>query len=285
MKPKSKSYHYLSITVLTVLLVLIVVGNILYKDFDNLIFLQVIDSYLKIILSSWPAAILLIGLFLLSGHKDAIDYFIKNRMTGVGFDGVKGDVITGSASEAEVKEKNIKDSKEEEEISANAEVPGILQIEEGHTKPAPGTIKPGVYERFKKIGEIEDKMQTILISNFPNRYKTHVKLSLQSSRSIVLDGLFTASDGTLRAVEIKYIAEKKSTIILKYGFHRLLDRLQDFGIKKMVAIIIADDLSADEAVLIDESIKLRISRYYFSLQGNDLVEIPLPPKMKKLLST
>jgi len=38
----------------------------------------IIDDYLKLILTSWPAVILILFLFILLRHREAIDYFIKN---------------------------------------------------------------------------------------------------------------------------------------------------------------------------------------------------------------
>lgn len=43
-----------------------------------LLVLGIVDDYLKLILTSWPAVILILSLFILLRHREAIDYFIKN---------------------------------------------------------------------------------------------------------------------------------------------------------------------------------------------------------------
>jgi len=275
-----KAWHTIFTTVTALLLIFVLVGNILYDSFDNLIFLKIVDSYLKIVLTSWPASILLLGLFLLSRHRGAIDHFIKNRMTGVGFDGVKGDLITGSASDTEVKIKNITDSNvesEEKNISEN------IRIEEGYPKRAPGTLRLDVYNRYKETLQVEDRMQAALISNFPGLYKPHAKLSLPSGKSIVLDGLFTTLSGSLRAVEIKYIGDSKQAPTLTYSLRHLIEKLEDFGIKKMDVIIVAKNLKLEEAVQINTSIKLKAKKYFFSMEGDELIEVPLPPRRQRLI--
>lgn len=279
---KKGNWHVILTATLGGLLILVVVGNVLYRDFNNLIFLQTIDAYLRLVLASWPAAILLLGLFLLVRHRDAIDHFIRNRMTGVGFDGVKGDVIEGSASDAEMKKKNLTDAAVEEEISADQKPETSVIVEEGVNKPAPNTINRDVYERYQKRVEIEDRMQTILISKFPDIYRPHVKLTLPSGKSIILDGLFTTYGGGLRAVEIKYIAQGGFST-LKYSLRGLRERIEYFGIKKMTAIIIADDLTEEKATEISRSINVSIKKYFFSIKDGEFTEVPIPPKNDRLL--
>lgn len=46
--------------------------NVLVQTFG------IIDDYLKLILTSWPSVILILFLFILLRHREAIDYFIKN---------------------------------------------------------------------------------------------------------------------------------------------------------------------------------------------------------------
>lgn len=53
-------------------------------------FLIIVDSYLRLVLSSWPAVILILGLFLLIKFRAAIDYFIRNKLESIGPDGIKG---------------------------------------------------------------------------------------------------------------------------------------------------------------------------------------------------
>ena len=234
-----------------------------------------IDSYLKTVLASWPAVVLLIGLFLLTRHRDAIDHFIKNRMTGIGPSGVRADVIEASASTGEIQKKNVDDVTLEDEMAAEQKPLTEVRIEDGVNKPIPGTVRSEVYERYQKHAQIEDRMQTILISKFPEFYRPHVKLTLPSGKSLILDGLFTASNGSLRAIEIKYI-EKEKYANLKYSLRGLRDRLEYFGIKKMTAMIIADDLTQKDAVEINHSINLRVKKFFFSLKDGELMEISVP---------
>lgn len=50
--------------------------------------LIVFDEYLKLILTSWPAVILILAIFVLLRHKGAIDEFIKKRLKSAGPHGV-----------------------------------------------------------------------------------------------------------------------------------------------------------------------------------------------------
>ncbi len=243
--------------------------------------LGLFDSYARLVLSSWPAAILLLGSLLLVRHRDAVDHFIRNRMTGVGFDGVRGDVIAAEASDGEVKIKEVADAKVDEEI-ATAQTP--IVIEDGIDKPSPHTLKKEVYERYKKRKEVEDRMQTILISKFPDTYRPHVKLTMGSGKSLILDGLLTTYDGSMmQAVEIKYI-QKELFPSLKYTLGRLLEKLELFGVKKMTAIIIADDLTQEDALRINDMLKTPIKRFFFSWHDDELTEILPSDKKPGLLN-
>lgn len=45
--------------------------------------LGIIDSYLRIILTNWPAAVLILGIILLFKYEAAISFFITNRLTEI----------------------------------------------------------------------------------------------------------------------------------------------------------------------------------------------------------
>lgn len=50
-------------------------------------------------------------------------------------------------------------------------------------------------------------------------------------------------------------------------------------------IIVADNLTKEEAVAINKSLPLRAVKYFFSLTEGKLVEVPIPPKMKQLIKS
>ena len=50
--------------------------------------LIVFDEYLRLILTSWPAVVLILVVFVLLRHKEAIDEFIKKRLKSAGPHGV-----------------------------------------------------------------------------------------------------------------------------------------------------------------------------------------------------
>lgn len=50
--------------------------------------LNILDNYLRLIIVSWPIIILIIFIFLLIRHREAIDYFIRYRLKSVGPQGV-----------------------------------------------------------------------------------------------------------------------------------------------------------------------------------------------------
>jgi len=54
--------------------------------------LFIVDIYLKIILTSWPAAILLLGIFLFFRHRKSIDNLIKHitKLSPLGFETDQG---------------------------------------------------------------------------------------------------------------------------------------------------------------------------------------------------
>lgn len=73
----------------------IVIGVLLIQTYSPVKFLSVLfnvsDSYLRLIIISWPAAIIILGLVLFIKFEDSIGYFIKYRMTEAGPSGVRGD--------------------------------------------------------------------------------------------------------------------------------------------------------------------------------------------------
>ena len=282
-QPKFRDLIRFLTTVLGILLFVAIIVffasliSLIYTNFSNERIVGIFDEYIRLILTSWPASILIIGLLLIFRQHDAIAHFIKHRMTGVGLDGVKGDVVTTEASQSEIQVKNVGD----DEVVAPAE---NTVIEEGVVKPAPNTINRDAYERYKKRVEVEDMVQTLLISEFREIYRPHVKLTSSTGKPLILDGLLTTFSGGLRAVEIKYV-NKEHYSALYFVLNRLQEKLASLGINKLMVIIVADSLTDKDAMVISKSLPLRATKYFFSLNEGKLVEIPIPPKMKQLIKS
>ncbi len=66
--------------------ILVVFGKLYHQQILEIS--KILDTYLKLILSSWPAVILIIFLLILLGHKEAVDLFIR-RIKSIGSSGVE----------------------------------------------------------------------------------------------------------------------------------------------------------------------------------------------------
>jgi hypothetical protein len=82
-----KDFILLLLNLVSVALILVFIMLVII-NFNSKIFFITANDYIKIILSSWPGAILVLGVFLFNTQKESISYFIKNRLISAGFDGI-----------------------------------------------------------------------------------------------------------------------------------------------------------------------------------------------------
>ncbi len=73
---------------LVIVTVIAVIQSFLQKQ--NILLLKIVDEYTKMVLTSWPATILTLGLVLLITQQEAIAKFIEERLISVGPDGIRG---------------------------------------------------------------------------------------------------------------------------------------------------------------------------------------------------
>lgn len=262
---------------------------LLINEIDSDTYLKVLDNYVRLVLTSWPAAFLIIALILAFSQKDSISHFIKNRMTRVGLDGVSGDVLTTAASEGEMQEKGVRDVRDESEISStvgtnniHADAP-LVQVEDRVEKALPNTISLNFHEKYKERVRVEEIVQTSLIAHFGDRYKTRVKLSNQKGQSLILDGIIYSSSEQIHAVEIKYNPSTQMSPGFPYIVRKLKDKLANFGISKLILILVYKDLTVEQATEFVKSANVSASLYFYNLTSSEeLVPVLVPPKNKKL---
>jgi hypothetical protein len=240
--------------------------------------LGVIDSYIKLILSSWPASILIISSVVLYKHHDAINHFIKNRMTEIGPGGVKGETYkVKDATDSEIKHQRIKEVQEDDKV-----IEGILEkkqseinIETGIRNIPPESQKEEVIKRYQKISQIEEAVQTSLIAKYADRYKSQVKVS-NNEKSIILDGILYSKNGKKpTAIEIKYISSKNYEAI-KFIISRKKTKLAVFGIKRIILVLVGDSISPEEASEIQKDNQHQSEIYFYNWDNGGLTEIETP---------
>lgn len=249
--------------------------------------LFIIDSYLRLILSSWPACILFVSVFILTKHHDSISYFIKNRMTGIGPDGIKGSVLTTSASDVELKTKTIIETletdKETKNIERSTNASQRVSMEKNAPESHPTIIKEANIDRYTKVSKIESIIQTSLIEKYGDRYKPQIKLSIEG-KNIIIDGvLYSKKSGKATAIEIKYISSKNYDA-LRFIIARFKEKLYLFGIRRLIVIVVGENLLQEDAIKIQEA-NLNLAKIYFyrTKDNGDLEEVELPSRREEHL--
>lgn len=254
-----------------------------YKiNFGINLILHVINLYLSLILSSWPAAILVLGIYTLTKHHDAIDYFIRNRMTEVGPGGVKGVLQVKEATKEEIKDKTILETVKDEEEENKVLGQNInIQIEPGVTRTPPDAIKEYASERFAKTLRIEELVQQRLREKYQDRYKSSVRIS-NGDRSTVVDGLiYSKKEKIQSAIEIKYVSSKSFDAI-KFIVARKLRQLWSIGVKRLILVLVSDSFTQEEALRIYNDNLHQAQIYFYNLNGENLVEIEVTNREKHI---
>lgn len=231
--------------------------------------LTILDTYSKLILSSWPATIFILGIIVLWRHHDAIDHFIRERMTGIGVDGIKGDLIS-SASDTEIKTKTILDKNVDEKIESKT----IINHTKIESKPTPEIINSKNQERYKKVLEVENLVHTSLIEKYGEQYKPQVKLSSPGKIDIILDGIILSHGKISAAVEIKYVSSKNYDAI-RFIIARMKTKLATRGITRLIMVIVGDGLTKEDAQKIKET-NLNLTKrifFYRREENGDLHEL------------
>lgn len=233
------------------------------------------DSYAKLILTSWSASILLISLVILTRHYESIDYFIRKRMTEVGPSGVKGSVSIDEATNSEMKQKTIKETKEDDKVAMGISGKDReIKLQTGVTKDTPNTTKEEVLKRYKKISQIEEAVQTNLIDTYNDRYKPQVRIS-SGDKKVIVDGLLYSKKGKIKtAIEIRYISSKRYEV-LRYIISRKLRQLSQFGIKRLTMILVGDNISKEEAQKIQDENLHQAKMYFYNWIDDNLSEVEL----------
>jgi hypothetical protein len=252
--------------------------------------LTIFDEYIRLVLSSWPATTLILGLTLFIKQHEAIAHFIKNRMTGVGFDGVKGTVLE-TATLLEIKAKTMDEEKEvlAHNLKREAEkvngVSGIGTTPTVEDAPKDTSIPTDekAYKRLKKVTQIEEIIQTGLIQKYADRYRPQVKLSIEGKKSLIIDGLLYSKKGNkATAVEIKYLSPQ-GIDALRFIISRKIKKYSEFGIRKLVIILIMDEISESDAIKIQEQNIPYAQIYFYKRNDNELEEVKLPTRNQSFL--
>lgn len=77
-----------SVLILFIFFIFVLFVIAIINKFDQNILIHKVDNYLKTIITSWPAVVLILGLIFLMDQHDAIEEFVGKRITHVGRDGV-----------------------------------------------------------------------------------------------------------------------------------------------------------------------------------------------------
>ena len=238
------------------------------------------DEYLKIVLTSWPAAILIISVVVLVKHHAAIDYFIRNRMTEVGPGGLKGQIQVERATKEAVEDKI--DQEEGYATRIQNEVLSQIKIEDGVAPRIPNTENEQVINRFNKVLGIESKIQTLLREKYGTLYRPEVRLS-RGGKEIIVDGLIYSRKNKIHAaVEIKYFSSK-SFDALKFIISRRRTKLVSLGIKRLYVILVSNDLSDEEALKIYSENLHQAQIFFYVLKNEELTEINIPNRKDEIL--
>ena len=239
--------------------------------------LLVINDYTKLVLVSWPASILIICLVLLQKHHEAIDHFIRNRMTEVGPGGVKGEPVKiKGATESEIKQQRIKETKEDDKV-----IEGLvtkdkpLNVETGVHKVVPKSTKEEVIKRYQKIYRIEEVVQTNLIDRYADRYKSQVKIT-NHEKSVIVDGVvYLKNSKKPTAIEIKYISLKNYEAI-RFIIARKKTKLAPLGVSQLILILVGDNITQEEAFKVQEENLHQAKIYFYNWDSGILKEVEIP---------
>lgn len=245
--------------------------------------LLVINNYINLVVVSWPASILIITLVVLQKHHEAIDHFIKYRMTELGPGGVKGEQIKlKDATESEIKQERIKETKEDDRVINSLIVNSKSEVLENTPRvPVPNTTNEGVAHRYLKISQIEEIVQTSLIDKYSERYKSQVKVTNQG-KSLILDGILYPKVGKSPiAIEIKYMSSKRYEVI-KFIIARKRTQLASLGISKLVLILVGDNITQEEALRVQEENLHQAKIFFYNWDGNSIKEVEISSRNKHI---
>lgn len=284
------------ITLLCILIgsfILVTIVNLLVFGFNTTEIFKITDQYLKLILTSWPASVIIIGSLLLLKQQDAIDEFIRKRMTSIGPSGVNAaSSVVSDASEKEIKTKAIEDIRQVvaedtpplDSLDKLSKKEESFAIEENVQRAIPNTKNQDFLAKLKKARVIEEHIQVYLLAKYGETYKPNIKLN-KNGASIILDGILTLKKNKFCAVEIRYIGASKKSEALKFIIIRLRDKLRSFGIRKLLLIMVADDINAEEATKIKDTLTglVVVDFYNFKNGTIEQVEIPNVTKQAELL--
>lgn len=264
---------FIKITMITFIYVSIiyVISHIFMGDLTLPDIFTIIDSYIKIILSSWPASILIISLFIFNKYYESISYFIKNRMVEVGASGVKGSLVVKDASSSEIRNQKIKDIKEEDKTSSTNN--NFLVDTQGVS------TKKNTYNlnsRVEKISQIENATHVYISNLYPDQYKPEVKIE-KEGKSIILDGVLYGKKNKSKirsAIEIRYMSSKRYES-LRFIIARRAKKIAGFGINKIKVILVGDNITSSEALSIynENMHQAQVYFYNWDSEASELIEV------------
>ncbi len=248
-------------------------------------YLRVVDKYAQLLLTSWPATILTLGLLLFVRQHSAIDYFIRSRLTSIGPDGLHAAPITQPASDTEVKQKAILEDKEEQKVTKNIQKQLTYTVTADSRRAEVEGVEANddAFARYKRAATVEEMVQTMLIARYGDRYAPKVKITVGDIKPLILDGIIYSKLGIKsQAVEIKYVS-RKSFDALRFILTRLKEKLILAGIRRLTVVVVSDGLTEEDAIKIQEQ-NLNIARmYFFNLTGDKLESVPIPSRHDKFL--
>lgn len=194
------------------------------------IFLEVSDVYAKLLITSWPAVILIISLFILVKYKETLNYLLTKRNIDI-----KGFKITGAKLEEQQK---LGAREIEEKATGGTGMP--------MTPPADSLDKDKTIEELKKNNESLKALakKTIREKTFERIYN----IIFGSQIKILLE--MTKKDGTLLVSgAFKFYIEGigGNPELKDYDFIKYLDFLKNVGLIEFTGLIEnADTISITE---------------------------------------
>ena len=266
-------------------LFIVIIFIALYKikfGIDSILYF--LDSYLKLILNSWPATILILGSLIIIKQHEAISYFIKNRMTEVGPGGVKGGMHVNPATEEEVKDKTILETiKDEEDVEKieKQKTSLLVKIEDGVPKNVPKTDNEFTLSKFNKTIQIEEIVHQKLIEKYKDKYKSAIRVT-NGDKKIIVDGLIYSKNNKIRsAVEIKYISSKSFEAI-KFIIHRKVKQLWNVGIKQLNLVLVSDDFVQVDVLKMYYDNVHQAQIFFYTWDGEQLTEVEIPDRVEHI---
>lgn len=246
-------------------------------------YLRALDKYAQVVLTSWPATILILGLLLFVRQHNAIDYFIRTRLTSIGPDGLHATPVTQPASDTEVKQKAIFEDKEEQKVTKNIQKKLTYTVATDSREAEVEGAEDDVIARYTKAVAVEEMVQTRLIARYGDLYAPQVKITVGDKKPLILDGIIYSKTGIKsQAVEIKYVT-RKSFDALRFILTRLKEKLILAGIRRLVVVVVSDGLTEADAVKLQEQ-NLNIARmYFFNLKGDKLERVSIPSRKDQFI--